>query len=106
MPRGDKTGPAGLGPMTGRGMGYCNGYNLPGSSQFADTRFGCGFGRGCARGMGRGRGFYRQTWTTPERMLENNKISEKVLLDELKLERDEIEKAIKDIEQKNKKKKQ
>ena len=23
MPRGDGTGPLGLGPMTGRGMGYC-----------------------------------------------------------------------------------
>lgn len=25
MPGGDGTGPAGLGPMTGRGMGYCAG---------------------------------------------------------------------------------
>jgi len=30
MPRGDQTGPAGMGPMTGRAAGYCAGYNAPG----------------------------------------------------------------------------
>ncbi|MDI3534182.1 MAG: hypothetical protein PWQ82_547 [Thermosediminibacterales bacterium] len=30
MPRGDGTGPRGLGPMTGRGMGYCAGFPVPG----------------------------------------------------------------------------
>ena len=30
MPRGDQTGPEGLGPMTGRKMGYCTGYDTPG----------------------------------------------------------------------------
>ena len=30
MPGGDGTGPLGLGPRTGRGMGYCAGYNRPG----------------------------------------------------------------------------
>lgn len=30
MPRGDRTGPGGQGPMTGRGMGYCAGFNHPG----------------------------------------------------------------------------
>ena len=30
MPRGDGTGPAGLGPMTGRAAGYCAGYPVPG----------------------------------------------------------------------------
>ena len=30
MPQGDKTGPNGEGPMTGRGMGYCSGYDNPG----------------------------------------------------------------------------
>ena len=45
MPGGDGTGPMGYGPMTGRGMGYCAGFDRPG---FASP----GFGRG--RGMGRG----------------------------------------------------
>jgi len=30
MPGGDGTGPAGLGPMTGRAAGYCAGYPVPG----------------------------------------------------------------------------
>lgn len=30
MPRGDGTGPMGMGPMTGRGAGYCAGYATPG----------------------------------------------------------------------------
>jgi hypothetical protein len=49
MPRGNGTGPAGLGPMTGRGMGYCAGFNVPG---FANRPG--GFIRGCFGGRGRG----------------------------------------------------
>ena len=48
MPRGDRTGPMGMGPMTGRGAGYCNGFAEPGYTNpvgFA-RGFGCGFGRG------------------------------------------------------------
>jgi len=30
MPRGDRTGPAGMGPMTGSAAGYCAGYPAPG----------------------------------------------------------------------------
>ena len=30
MPGGDGTGPAGMGPMTGRAAGYCVGYAVPG----------------------------------------------------------------------------
>ena len=30
MPFGDGTGPRGMGPMTGRGAGYCAGYGAPG----------------------------------------------------------------------------
>lgn len=49
MPRGDGTGPMGLGPMTGRAAGYCAGYAGPG---FANPAFGFGWGgRGC-RGLG------------------------------------------------------
>ena len=55
MPRGDKTGPDGLGPMTGRGAGYCAGYSVPGFMNPAR-----GFGGGMARrGRGWGRGFGR-----------------------------------------------
>ena len=44
MPKGDRTGPYGRGPMTGRAMGYCSGYNCPGH-----TKEGLG-GRGLGRG--------------------------------------------------------
>ncbi len=30
MPRGDGTGPAGMGAMTGRAAGYCAGFGVPG----------------------------------------------------------------------------
>lgn len=32
MPGGDRTGPRGFGPLTGRRAGYCAGYDLPGSA--------------------------------------------------------------------------
>ena len=54
MPRGDGTGPLGLGPMTGRAAGYCAGYAVPG---FANPWVGRGFwGRGGGRGFGKGFG--------------------------------------------------
>ena len=59
MPYGDGTGPNGFGPRTGRGMGFCNGYNTPG--YLNPTGYGRGYGRGFGRGFGRGygRGFGR-----------------------------------------------
>ncbi len=54
MPRGDRSGPAGMGPMTGRGAGYCAGFNTPGFANRMGGGF--GFGRGFGRGMGRGYG--------------------------------------------------
>ena len=60
--RGDRTGPRGMGPMTGRGAGYCAGYSVPGFANPIPGRgFGMGFGRG---GRGRGRGFGRG-WADP-----------------------------------------
>jgi hypothetical protein len=60
MPRGDRTGPLGEGPMTGRQLGYGAGFDSPGFTQ------GIGFGRGRGRGFGlgagfRNRNFYRNT---------------------------------------------
>lgn len=43
MPRGDGTGPAGMGPRTGRGMGYCTGFQTPGWQNVARTGL-AGFG--------------------------------------------------------------
>ncbi|MFW5873754.1 MAG: DUF5320 domain-containing protein [Bacillota bacterium] len=54
MPRGDGTGPDGLGPMTGRRVGYCAGFNVPGYINSDDGR-----GLGLARGFRGGRGCRR-----------------------------------------------
>lgn len=51
MPRGDGTGPMGMGPMSGRAGGYCAGFGMPG---YANTVP----GRGSGMGFGRGRGFF------------------------------------------------
>jgi len=80
MPFGDGTGPAGMGPMTGRGAGFCAGYPMPGrmnpggfagrralpysppmygvGAGYAAGRFGW-FGRWLRGGFGWGRGFGR-----------------------------------------------
>jgi len=71
MPRGDRRGPEGVGPMTGRALGYCSGNEQPGFTVNAAPQgagrglrngAGCGpgFGRGYAkgRGMGYGRSFF------------------------------------------------
>ncbi len=52
MPRGDRTGPLGQGPMTGRRMGDC--------AETENVGSGFGYGRGFfsrGRGLGYGRGF-------------------------------------------------
>lgn len=54
MPRGDRTGPWGMGPMTGRAAGYCAGYPVPGFMNPYGGRFGAGRG-GFPYGGGRGR---------------------------------------------------
>jgi len=54
MPGGNRKGPWGTGPRTGRGMGYCAGFPGPG---FSSPGPGVGFGRGMGLGFGRGMGF-------------------------------------------------
>jgi hypothetical protein len=77
MPFGDGTGPMGLGPMTGRGAGFCAGFDRPGFASPmpgypyphdygysipAWPRWGYGFGRGFNRGFGRGLGRGWRRW--------------------------------------------
>lgn len=63
MPRGDRTGPNGLGSRTGRGAGYCSGNNEPGCTTAGGRGGGAGGlggrrggGRGLGRGPGQGQG--------------------------------------------------
>ena len=63
MPRGDRTGPWGMGPMTGRAAGYCAGYPVPGfmnpyGGQFGVGRGGFPYGGGRGRTWGGGRGWW------------------------------------------------
>ncbi|RLI76297.1 hypothetical protein DRP04_12770 [Archaeoglobales archaeon] len=75
MPGGDRTGPWGMGPRTGRGAGFCSGYGMPGfMNRFVWPPFGgrwlsllpwraWWFGyRRRSRGRGFGRGFRRFGW--------------------------------------------
>ena len=59
MPRGNGTGPEGIGPMTGRGLGFCAGYDFPGYMQggFGRRRGAYGGYPGYGRGMRRGGGY-------------------------------------------------
>ena len=59
MPRGDQTGPMGMGPMTGRAAGYCAGSGAPG---YAHGAFGRGYGRGVGWSGGFGGGRGRRNW--------------------------------------------
>lgn len=62
MPGGDRTGPGGMGPMTGRGLGYCAGYGAPG---YVNPAPGFGLGRGRGRGWwGGGRGWRHWYYAT------------------------------------------
>ncbi|MBN2135019.1 MAG: DUF5320 domain-containing protein [Acidobacteria bacterium] len=62
MPRGDRTGPAGAGPMTGRAMGLCAGYDTPG---FMNLIPGRGIGMRGGRGMqAGGRGWRNRFYAT------------------------------------------
>jgi hypothetical protein len=61
MPAGDRTGPNGFGPMTGRGAGFCAGYSVPGYTNPVQGRGYGGYGRG--RGGG-GRGWRHNFYAT------------------------------------------
>lgn len=100
MPRGDRTGPNGMGPMTGRGAGYCSGYDRPG---FANPVNRClfGYGRQYRRGYGRFADYNPQPYSQPipyepveeEKLIESNIQALGRQLDSLQKRLDEIRKA-------------
>ncbi len=92
MPYGDRTGPLGEGPRTGRRMGLCSGSGLPG--YMTGGRMHAGFGRGKrgrGRGFGRGFGFGRFMFS-PENERAFLEERSKFLEEELKKTKEMIEK--------------
>lgn len=88
MPRFDGTGPMGMGPMTGRGMGNCTGVRRP-------------LGAGYAGGFcGRGRGFYGYNrpyfYDNPQY---TQKPSKELLLDQKKYLEEELASINKQIDE-------
>lgn len=68
MPMGDRTGPNGQGPGTGRQLGFCQGYSYPGYSSC-----GRGYGRRNVQGVKTGRnGNFRNSFWSRQRLYWNN----------------------------------
>ncbi len=84
MPKGDRTGPMGQGPVTGRGLGYCRGSELP------------GFGRGHSRGMGYGRGYGFGLWPSYSKDDEIQTLKDQA--ESLKRAQKDIEKRLGELE--------
>lgn len=120
MPRGNRTGPMGMGAMTGRAAGFCAGFGMPGYMNTLPGRgFGLGFGRGRGvwgrrfGGGGRGRlniglpgrmwfGGYAAPYGYPEPYAEPDQEREKQMLknqaEALQSEMDYIKKRLDEIE--------
>lgn len=63
MPRGNGTGPMGMGRMSGRKAGYCAGFEMAGF-QNRGMRLGMAAGQGQTRTRGGGRGWRHQYFAT------------------------------------------
>jgi len=112
LPGGDRTGPNGLGPRTGRGLGYCSGFDSPGYTRGPGMGGYFGGGRGRGRGIRFSRGFrgFGGYWppsynpfvpisvpnVTPENQIDILKQEKEYLESEM----NEINKAINDITKK------
>ncbi|MBU0765334.1 MAG: DUF5320 domain-containing protein [Bacteroidetes bacterium] len=102
MPSGDRTGPMGQGPMTGRALGFCTGNDTPGYT----IGFGGGRGRGFGYGRRGGRGMdYRggRNYNRPDtRFMQGYPSSLDLNRDDeikiLKAQADELKRAQKDLE--------
>lgn len=110
MPRGDRTGPLGMGPMTGRRAGYCAGYAVPGfANPVVSGRLGLGYGFGgggwgwrnmfYATGLPGWLRFGRLGYTTPMSP-QDEAATLKAQAEVLQKQLDAINKRISEIEQK------
>ncbi|HDI78834.1 MAG TPA: hypothetical protein ENF54_04250 [Desulfobacteraceae bacterium] len=100
MPGLDRTGPLGMGPMTGRGLGLCTPW---GRRFWRYGYYGFGLGRGFGRGWGRGwRWFGWGPWMYPYGYFWGPK-EEEILKDEAEALREElnaIEERLRELEAK------
>ncbi|HPR32261.1 MAG TPA: DUF5320 domain-containing protein [Prolixibacteraceae bacterium] len=117
MARGNKSGPMGQGPMTGRKLGYCAGYDSPGYTKGfgggGGRGFGFGSGFGSGTGRGRGMGFGRRfasdssygrsyTGTAYPNLSRDEEINNlKAQAESLKITQHEIEKRLNELEKRN-----
>ena len=106
MPTRDKTGPAGAGPLTGRGFGPCA-ERTPLCAERIPAGRGLAFRRGCGRGYGRGFRFRRfaviePATAGPIQQIQLTKQEQKKILEselkEIELEKQEIENEKQEIE--------
>lgn len=100
MPYGDHTGPMGQGPMTGKSLGLCSGYDTPGcNKEFrGGMGKGFGFGRGRARSFVRARGFGRSFTGFNNAYPLQQTVSKNDEIKMLKLQAENLGKMQKDIE--------
>jgi hypothetical protein len=94
MPQGNRTGPEGQGPRTGRQRGLCSGFDSPENlKSFGNRRgFGRGFGRGS--GMRRNRYFFNAQTVLPKDEIAMLKLQ----ANEIKVTQDAIQKRINELE--------
>ncbi len=90
MPRGDKTGPEGLGSMTGRRMGFCVGNKQAGFN--FDRVSGRGLARGFRGGQGR-RGYFNSNQKTffREDSENSNQSNKKIIENEINILKKQLE---------------
>ena len=110
MPAGDKTGPVGNGPKTGRAMGLCNGFETPGYMNQSNGEFGRGRGfagqgfggnRPRARGRFWGQGrFFGQADTNAAEQNSRNLQSLKQQAQQLQNNLSQINKTIAELKEK------
>ncbi|MEE4198502.1 MAG: DUF5320 domain-containing protein [Bacteroidales bacterium] len=96
MPGGDRTGPMGQGPMTGRRMGFCSGNEFAGNAAGAFGRQGAFRG-----GPGRRGGFFRHGnagyYPAAGEMTQNRKQAIENELEYLKNQMTRLEAELKDL---------
>lgn len=108
MPGGDRTGPLGGGTRTGRGLGYCSGYEQAGYTVPQPAQgLGLGFrwgGRGCGRGYGRvyNRGYHFRANFRPEQSnvtIPTPSASQEQEIDSLKAQAQELQNVLQQIQE-------